>query len=215
MTPVLEGKDLGDAANEDGPVIRSPPVTLGENDHAELMAHFRAILAVSSPDDLLDKVHLAISSIEGQSATSGAVSFARKAKSLVERWLAKLVDPIPTENNTLDDNAILIERDTILLVHVKVGSGASASDLACHFRVVTVYEKYYNKWFMSKLGFKRWKKEPKPYNVSIRMLEKNALNEYSDVDLFGVSIFPKKDIFQLVEDRKILNVVGKLNQVVV
>ena len=210
------GGNLEEAATEDVPVIHSTsPVALGEKDHAELLAHFRSILAVPSADDLLDKVHLAISCLEGESSTGGAVSFARKAKSLVQRWLAKSVDEFPTRPDAVENCDILIERDTILLVNVKVGTGASASNVACHFRVITVYEKYYNKWFMAKLGFKRWKREPKPYKVSIRMLEKNALNEYSDVDLVGGSAFPKKDICQVIEDSLIQNVVGKLNHAVV
>jgi len=210
------GGNLEEAATEDVPVIHSTsPVALGEKDHAELLAHFRSILAVPSADDLLDKVHLAISCLEGESSTGGAVSFARKAKSLVQRWLAKSVDEFPTRPDAVENCDILIERDTILLVNVKVGTGASASNVACHFRVITVYEKYYNKWFMAKLGFKRWKREPKPYKVSIRMLEMNALNEYSDVDLVGGSAFPKKDICQVIEDSLIQNVVGKLNHAVV
>ena len=47
------------------------------------------------------------------------------------------------------------------------------------------------------------------------MLEMNALNEYSDVDLVGGSAFPKKDICQVIEDSLIQNVVGKLNHAVV
>ena len=53
--------NLEDATREDGPVLNSTPVTLGEKDHAKLMAHFCSIVTVASADDLLGRVHLAIS----------------------------------------------------------------------------------------------------------------------------------------------------------
>ena len=127
------------------------------------MSHFRSISAVSLADDLSSKVLQAISCIEGGKAGAGAVSFARKAKSLVQRWLAKSVYAISmaTDEDALNNNDIITERDTILLINIKLGRGASAVNVGCLFRVMEVYEKYYNKWFMSKAPFKKWKKEPK------------------------------------------------------
>ena len=88
-------------------------------------------------------------------------------------------------------------------------------NVACHYRVMEVYEKYYNKWFMSKSPCKKWKKEPKPYKMKVRMLKRNILNEYCDVDLVGDIAYDRKDICKIVDNSMIVNVVGKLDQEVV
>ena len=187
------------------------PETTGE--YALLMSDFRAILSVDSADDILSKVLPAAARLEGKDLVAGAVSSMRKAKSLVQRWLAKYLDNT-SGGDALTNNDVIIERDTIVLVNSKVGSGASAATVTCTFRVVNIYEKYYNKWFMSKQSFKRWKGEAKPYKLEIRMLKKNALSEYTDVELCGQSVYGKGEICKLVEDASILNVVGKLQEVV-
>eukprot|EP00957_Ditylum_brightwellii_P212289 15367162-Ditylum_brightwellii.AAC.3 len=100
--------------------------------------------------------------IEGKEKIVRAVSSARKAKSLVGRWLAKIAnsDPLPKDDSILYDS-VIVERDVLVLVNVKVGSCASAANISCNFCVLDIYEKYDNKWFMSKpkLPFKKWKKE--------------------------------------------------------
>ena len=197
-----------------GPSTQSLPATFQQNNNTELMTNFRNILSVSSAEELGAKVLLGIASIEGRDATVGTVSFARRAKSLVERWLAKSVDFVSSDVDALDSNDVIIERDTILLVNVKVGRGATAANVACLYRVMEVYEKYYNKWFMSKQPFKKWKKEPKPYKLRVRMLRKNVVNEYADVDLVGDMVYGSRDICRTVDDGMIVDVVGKLDQVV-
>ena len=79
--------------------------------------------------------------------------------------------------------------------------------------MLEIYDKHYNKWFMSKQRFKMWKMEEKAYKLKVRMLKRNALNEYSDVELCGVVGFGRKDVCRIVEDSKILNVVGKMRGV--
>ena len=79
--------------------------------------------------------------------------------------------------------------------------------------MLEIYDKHYNKWFMSKQGFKIWKMEEKAYKLKVRMLKRNALNEYSDVELCGEVDFGRKDVCRIVEDSKILNVVGKMRGV--
>ena len=81
----------------------------------------------------------------------------------------------------------------------------------CSFRVVNIYEKYYNKWFMSKQPCKKWKKEPKPYKLKVRLLNKNVLQEYCDADL-GKEGYGNDDIFRIVKDSLVLDVVGRFQQ---
>ena len=101
-----------------------------------------------------------------------------------------------------------------MLVNVKIGRGASASHVACPYRVLEIYEKHYNKWFMSKESFKRWRGEEKKYKVKVRMLRKNALNEYSDVELSGDLTYARSDVCRIVVDSDILGVVGMMRDVV-
>ena len=61
---------------------------------------------------------------------------------------------------------------------------------------------------MSKQPFKMWRNEDNPYKLKVRMLKKNALNEYTDEELCGCSVYEHDDIFKVVEDEAILNVVG-------
>ncbi len=108
---------------------------------------------------------------------------------------------------------ILIERDVIILVNVKIGSGSGAATVQRHFRVLEIFEKYYNKWFVSKESTKKFRKEAKSYKVLARMLEVNEyVHEYSDVEMYD-DTFNKKDIVKNVEDKMILSVVGKLVRV--
>ena len=75
-------------------------------------------------------------SIDGKENIDGAVSFARKAKSLVGRWLAKSVETRASVDDSLGTDDSVIERDVIVLVNVKVVRGASAATIlmGCHPR---------------------------------------------------------------------------------
>ena len=112
------------------------------------------------------------------------------------------------------NTGILIERDTTVLMNVKTGRGASASHVACPYHVLEVYEKHYNKWFMSKKCFKKWKGEEKKYKVKVRMMRKNAIDQYSDVELSGDVTYSRSDVCRVVGDDAILGVVGKMLDVV-
>ena len=126
---------------------------------------------------------------------------------MLGRWIGKAVDS-SLGRDALANNEVVIEIYTIVLLHSKFGTGASAATVACHFRVVNIYENYYNKWFIPKQPFKRWRHEAKPYKLEVRMLKKNALNEYTDEELCGGSVYGNDEICKVVEDEAILNVVG-------
>ena len=177
----------------------------------ELMTLFHAIIDTSSVDDILDKVLAASACLEQKDIIRGASNLIRKGKSLVQRWLTKPTDAKDPMGNYLSGDT-LIERDVVVLVNVKIGKGASASMVALPYRVVDFNDKHYNKWFMSKSKspVKNWKKEEKPFKLKVRMLEKDAINVYSDVDLCDTSTFEQKDICRIIEDKMILSVVGKL-----
>ena len=68
------------------------------------------------------------------------------------------------------------------------------------------------KWFVSPAASKKWKNDKKTFKISVRMLKFNAVGEYSDEEMYG-SDFHKDEICKNVEDRLIINVVGKLHVV--
>jgi len=166
---------------------------------------------------------LAVSScLEGKDHIQGSISSAKKTKSLVHCWLAKPINGMAEGGTTVVDGDILIERDVVILVSVKIGTGANAATVIYPYFVVDIYDKHFNKWFMSKYmnpksPSKKWKKEPKSFKLKIRMLHKDALGEYRDVGLCGNFTYDKESICRII-DEKIdgpkIGVVGKLNHAV-
>ena len=68
--------------------------------------------------------------------------------------MAKSDERTKSEEN--NNGRVLIERDTIVRVPVRVGRDAAATEFEYPFRVLEIYEKYYNKWFLGKEPWKVW-----------------------------------------------------------
>ena len=174
---------------------------------AELTTKFRKLVS-SSVDDLLKNVVHASSLLEGKyrGSLKGAVISASKEKSLVGRWLDKLSGAASPSSTSPVDNRI--ERDTIVSANVIVGQWASSVTVAKHYHVVNVHDKYYNKWFMSKVPSKKWNKDSK-LKLKSRTHEINEVQEYEDVDLHDT--FYKNGSFRrIVIDEDFMNVIGQL-----
>ena len=62
--------------------------------------------------------------------------------------MEKLAGSITIVGDVLQPDDIVIETNTIVLLNVKLGKGARAANIQCNFRVMEIYEKHYNKWFM-------------------------------------------------------------------
>ena len=82
----------------------------------------------------------------------------------------------------------------------------------CKYRVITVYEKLYNKWFITGEN-KYWsidlaKNEKKPLKVEARMIDKKVLG-YEDVPLDNYARL-SKDIIRLVDGTVVVYIVGML-----
>ena len=118
------------------------------------------MLQTDSVDGLPLAILTASQCLEGKTTTDGLVSKAWKTKSLVEQWLSKpFYDKADSKGTVIHPYNINIKRDVIVTSNVKVGSGLGACNVVCSFRVLNIYEKYYNKWFISKNAFKMWKKK--------------------------------------------------------
>ena len=119
----------------------------------------------------------------------GAVSSVSKSKLLVGGWLEKPSGAASPSSTSPVDNCI--ERVTIISANVIIGWGASSVTVVKHYCVVDVHDKYYNKWFMSKLPGKKWNKDSK-FKLKACIQEINAVQEYADVYLHNT--FYKKGI---------------------
>ena len=174
---------------------------------AELMTKIRK-LVLSSMVDLLDNVVHAISCLEGKvrGGLKGAVISTRKAKSLVGMWLEKTSGKASPSMPSPVDN--IIEREKIISENVIVGQGASSVTVEKQYRVVDVHDKYYNKWFMSKVPSKKWKKNSK-FKLKARMKEINAVQDYEDVDL-NDTFYKNVSVSRVVTDEEVMNVIGQL-----
>jgi len=78
--------------------------------------------------------------------------------------------------------------------------------------VVGVYDKYYNKWFLTE-DKKRWgpsvsDAEKKKFKVAIRMVEEGALEKYDYVSPYDIGS-SRNEIFRIVDGSAIVHVKGK------
>ena len=109
-----------------------------------LMSHFKALLLIDSPNELLAKVSDASACLSGICTVQGALGFDRKVKSLLRRWTTKVAGVTTKKNiNPIIENSILIKRDTIVLLDVKTGIGSDTSIVTKPFRVVTIYDNFF------------------------------------------------------------------------
>ena len=175
-----------------------------------LMTHFKSIMVADSTHDLLTKVANASAYLSGVTPVQGALGTERKAKSLFGRWTTKGGGGTKLQNDSTMNDRILIERDTIVLVNTKSGIGSTSTIIMKPFRVLTIYEKFYNKWFIAKEPFKKWRDEENSYKLDVCMLDKDILDEYSDVELISHDLYDRSDMYKTIKDSMIVDVVGKL-----
>ena len=79
------------------------------------------------------------------------------------------------------------------------------------YRVLDINDKYYNKWYMTKVTQKVFGKDSK-YKLKVRMQEVSAVQEYRDVDLDD-SMNKRAAISRLLRDDVVKDVVRKLKRV--
>ena len=77
--------------------------------------------------------------------------------------------------------------------------------------MLDIQDKYYNKWFMTKIPQKIFGEDDK-YKLKVRMQEVSAVQEYSDVDLDDAT-HKRADISRVLTDDEVKDVVGMLKRV--
>ena len=77
------------------------------------------------------------------------------------------------------------------MLDVKTGIGADTPIVTKPFRVVTIYDNFINKWMIAKETAKKWREESNSYKLDVRMLNRDILGEFSDVELVGHVLYKK------------------------
>ena len=104
-----------------------------------------------------------------------------------------------------------IERDTLVSSKIKSGQGKDSPMIPVHYRIIGLYDKYYNKWWMTgdKKGWNLLMKdtEKKKYKVAMWMVEEGSVADYDDIE-FDDDRFKLKDICKVVDGTEIVGVLG-------
>ena len=114
-----------------------------------------------------------------------------------------------------EEQDIIIERNTHVKVEISEGRGPSAMKAVENYRVLAIYTKSYNKWFLCDHGKQPWEKnmEKGKYRVLLRMMVfDHLMGKYKDCDpSSGFSKWKKKSVFVLCDASLILDVVQNLS----
>ena len=109
------------------------------------------------------------------------------------------------------DSEVMIERDRLILSQIK---NIAKVSMQAKYRVIGVYDKSYNKWFMAKENNKHWmllsQQERKKYKVAVRMVEDVDTESLSENDCEDVPFhdarFKQGDICKIVHGNEICDV---------
>ena len=119
---------------------------------------------------------------------------------------------VTDENGKVNElpGATMIKSDIVDLTDATVGREDSSMKINKQYRVIYINDKYYKKWFMSKVSQKIFGKDSK-YKLNIRKQEVSAVQEYRDVDLDN-GTYKRADISRLLTNDKAKGVFGRLKR---
>jgi hypothetical protein len=180
----------------------------------KLMQAIASLVQCQDTKDIFELVLCASAALESvdRKAERGSISYERKSKSLSGRWIDGKPTSSKNEDGDLCDDECWIERDRIVSCAIKMGHSRDSPMIPHRYRVIGVFDKLYNKWFMT--GEKKaWSplmkdEDKKRYKVRIRMIDDGALWQYDDIPLDGNS-YQSKQIYRIVPGNEIVAVHGK------
>jgi hypothetical protein len=177
-------------------------------DTSQAMKDFASILITTQTPTftakaLVDMILEATANVELKKREQASTSDKQKAKSLISRWFQKEEkDKKPTEGATEDSS--YLERDRL----VKLDCSTETT-----YRVLEVWTKHYNKWYLSKEPRKKWSK---PFaagvcKISLRMVEyDHAFQQYKDVIPAGNHGMKQKQMHPLIDASIVASLQGKV-----
>jgi len=144
---------------------------------------------------------------------SSSLSQSRKTKTLFQRWASQKILPeqVDAPSNQGSGDLKTIGRDSIITCKLKLGNRKDNPEIPKDYRVLAVYEKFYNKWWMSR-DKKLWSLTMDPniknkYRLAVRMVEDGAIEAFDDVSLNNET-YPKKIVLRMISGNDVMDVKG-------
>ena len=210
------GSDCSDSSKCPIVPLESNETSKKDIDHTRILDSFQSMYNnTKNSDELLCSVRSVSATLEslddGTERGPSSTDPDRKVKSLRGRWFGHTEKATTAEGN-VTAGEFLVERDVIVTCNTTLGSGKNAKDVPRDYRVLGVYDKYNNKWFMT--GEKKsWGRsmsdtDLKKYWLGIRMVEGDLFEQYNDVALDDEK-FKRKDTCRVVDGSQVTCVKGK------
>lgn len=207
----------GESDDDDDDVVDSDAILFaedGEKGSTTAARKFRALLLSSSMDDLVMASKEGMKCLQMKPKEMGSTTGDQKFQSLTGRWYTKSTTPQAAGDGVDNPGIKTIERNNRIQVTVTQGSGAASVSAREDFRVLGIYTKYDNKWYIA--NEKGSKQEWTPniasgkYRVLARMISYDVsadLWQETDPEL---STWGTKCIYILVDACDIDDVFGKI-----
>jgi hypothetical protein len=132
-----------------------------------------------------------------------------KYKSLSARWFGcKAKKTVNNDDSSLEDSSSsdYISRDSLVTVHVTRGSNTTLE----HYRVLALYSKHYNKWYLhwddDKVKFERGSKK---FKILGRMVIKDG-SSWKEIELVKDGKWRPKSVFSIKSMSDVVSVEGEL-----
>ena len=181
----------------------------GDADPSLISSHLSTLLKADTVEDLAKAAADAIECL--QVKKSGSTSPATKHRSLWERWTWS-EEKGSTEVGDLGQDRI-VKRNVRVRIEVKEGRGSNEMKAVEDFRVVVLYTKTYNKWYLCEKGKQRWNAGIKKgkFRALVRMIQFDHSNgKFKDVKPAESMKWGKKTVFVLSDASSINDVLGEL-----
>ena len=178
-----------------------------------LLEGLRSLLTAEDVDEMTNAAREGIAMLPVKN--KGSVSYGRKHKSLKERWISRDVVPVSVDED--NPGQVFVERNTQVKIEVKQGRGKKAKKAVKDFRVLALFTKSYNKWYLCEKGKQSWKKdmEKGKFRVLMRMVEfDHSMGKYYDVKPSSSAQWETKCIYVVCDANAINHVVQHLGTAV-
>ena len=178
-----------------------------EIESSTILSHLHKMLKATDPSEISAAAKEGMGHL--QFKKTGSTSEATKHKSLRERWLTPSPKPV-TEEGDLRDEEMFVKRDVHIKLQISEGRGRTKKTAVEDYRVLAIYTKTYNKWFLCEEGKQVWKKgmAKGKFRVLARMIGfDHSMGGYHDVDVANSLKWGKKSVYVICDACKIVDVV--------
>jgi hypothetical protein len=179
-------------------------------DPSGFFLEFKAMLQCEKIDNIGSHALKIMELLQLGKIEKGAMSMEGKYKSLNARWFGckHSKKSTPGDGKEAAAGRCLISRDTLVKFRVKRGKKESVE---C-FRVLGIFSKHYNKWFIHWDSDQvEYQPNSKKFKILARMVKLDGMNCYKEVDLVTGGQWDTKSVFTLRSMADIVGVDGVLD----